>query len=95
MSVFEMTYKNRYDEKVIVSILEQEVTVRHKSTFSTNQGVIIVDARIGHSVDETIQFVWSWFMVQRVFNKIIIAEMNDHVITFDKNNPMVKHEISR
>jgi hypothetical protein len=85
----EMMKLNRSDKNAMLAALDHNVMIRYVSTSNCSQGVIVVEGILGRSITDTINFVWVWFTMQRVFNKIIIAEMNDHVITFDKDMPMV------
>jgi hypothetical protein len=91
MSVFdEMLKIDRTDKDAVLAFLGREVTPVYMRGEKQRQGVIVVESIMGRHPTGTITFVWEWFMVQQVFNKIIIVEMNDHTVTFDKNIPRVK-----
>ena len=83
----EMMRIDRNNKVLVLSIIGREFSIKHKAA-----GVLIVESVMGRDIVATVPFAWEWFLYQNVFNKLVIAGMNDHVITFDKDTPRVKRE---
>lgn len=64
----------------VLSIIKRKVSVKYEMC-----NVIVVEGIMGMCVDDTVTYCFRWFMCQEVYNKMVVSEMNDHTVTFDKN----------
>jgi hypothetical protein len=71
------------DRNKMLAVLGAHVSVLHATRHT-----IFAEGRMGSSITDTVTIVWIWFFAQQVFSKIVLIEMNDHYITFDKEKLM-------
>lgn len=71
------------DRNKMLAILGSIVSVRYDTRHT-----IFAEGIMGRSITDTVNYVGIWFFAQQVFSKLILAEMNDHYITFDKEKLM-------
>ncbi|HPE06106.1 MAG TPA: hypothetical protein PLW50_00095 [Smithellaceae bacterium] len=80
----EISRKDLHDKDDMLMLL-----ARHASIKNTYAGVVVAEAIMGRSVADTVAAVWEWFFLQSAFTKLILFELNDHMIVFDKTIPAV------
>jgi hypothetical protein len=83
LTVQEMAVVDCEDRNEMLAILGRYVSVIHATRHT-----IFAEGRLGSSITDTVTNVWVWFFSQGVFSKIVLIEMNDHYITFDKEQIM-------
>jgi hypothetical protein len=76
-----MDLKDR--NKMLTVLADQHVSILHNTRHT-----IFAEGIMGSSITDTVTNVWVWFFAQQVFSKVVLIEMNDHYITFDKERLM-------